>query len=50
MSQIKNLKITMIALAIAFTVGACGGGSSAAPAAETVVGLSTAENAQILTE
>ena len=49
MAQIKNLKIILIALTIAFTVGACGGSSSFAPAA-TVVGLETADNTQLLND
>lgn len=50
MTQIKNLKIIMIALAIAFTVGACSGSSSGGATTTTVVGLSTADNTQLLND
>ena len=49
MTPFKNLKIVLIALVIAFTAGACGSGGGAATT-ETVVGLSTADNAQLLND
>lgn len=48
MTLIKDLKIVIIALTIAFTVGACGGSSSGS--STTVVGLSTADNTQLLND
>ena len=48
MTKIKDLKI-MILFAMALSIGACGGGSSAGTT-ETVTGLSTADNTQLLTE
>lgn len=53
MDLIKSSKFALIAMVIAFTVSACGGGgasTSTSTTPEKVVGLTTADNTQLLNE